>query len=199
MLSVIGVFDLMYATTTVAGRVLPPDGGLLRGARGLPDPDARGEPPARGLWQKARRRGSCHAAQLQLGSRRGESSWQIPPLPAPRPPFRPMSRSSASRACARASVRSRCSRASTCPLTPARSSPLSAPRARASRLSCAASTCSRLRTRAISGSTARTSRPSAVTSTSCARTSAWCFRALTCSTTWTCSTTARSRPSRSKR
>lgn len=33
-------------------RVLPPDGGLLRGARGLPDPDARGEPPARSLWQK---------------------------------------------------------------------------------------------------------------------------------------------------
>lgn len=45
-------------------RVLPPDGGLLRGARGLSDPDARGEPPARGLWQKARRRGSGHAAQL---------------------------------------------------------------------------------------------------------------------------------------
>ena len=35
--------------------------------------------------------------------------------------------------------------------------------------------------------------------TNSARTSAWCSRALTCSTTWMCSTTARSRPSRSKR
>ena len=52
---------------------------------------------------------------------------------------------------------------------------------------------------ATSGSTVRTLRPSAAISISCARTSAWCFRALTCSTTWTCSTTARSRPSRSKR
>ena len=68
-----------------------------------------------------------------------------------------------------------------------------------STLSCAASICSRPRTRATSGSTARTLRPSAAISINSARTSAWCSRALTCSTTWMCSTTARSRPSRSKR
>ena len=198
VLSVIGVFDLMYATTTVAGvyyrqmevycvalvvyliltlvasRLLEAFGKKL-GAELLP---------------------RCPAL-TRLKTRR--IIMQIPPLPALRPPHRQMSRSSASRACARASARSRCSRASTWPLAPARSSPSSAPRARVSRRCCVASTCSRLRIRVTSGSTARISRPSAATSTSCARTSAWCSRASTCSTTWMCSTTARSRPSRSKR
>ncbi len=133
VLSVIGVFDLMYATTTVAGVYYRQMEVYCVAPRGLPDPDARGEPPARGLWQKARRRGPGNAAQLQLGARRGESSWQIPLPPALWPPHKLKSRSSASRACGKALAHSRCSRASTCPSIPARSSPSSAPRARGAR------------------------------------------------------------------
>ena len=74
VLSVIGVFDLMYATTTVAGvyyrqmevycvalvvyLILTLVASRLLEAFG----------------KKARRRGPGNAAQLQLGSRRGESS-----------------------------------------------------------------------------------------------------------------------------
>ena len=60
-------------------RVLPPDGGLLRGARGLPDPDARGEPPARGLWQSSAP-GPGTLSSNQLKTR--ENHREIPPLPA---------------------------------------------------------------------------------------------------------------------
>ena len=112
---------------------------------------------------------------------------------------KPKSRSSAPRACARASPRSRYSRVPTCPSNQARSSPLSAPRVRASRPSCAASACSETPDAGhiwFHGQDLTAERCNITTS--CARTSVWCSRALTCSTTWMCSTTARSRPSRSK-
>ena len=87
VLSVIGVFDLMYATTTVAGVyyrqmevycvALVVYLILTLVASRLLEPLA-----------KSSARGSGHAAQLQLGSRRGESSWQIPLPPALWPPHK---------------------------------------------------------------------------------------------------------------
>ena len=142
MLSVIGVFDLMYATTTVAGVyyrqmevycvALVVYLILTLVASRLLEPLAKSSAP--------RLRSRC-PAPTRLKTRR--IIMQIPLPPALWPPHKLKSRSSASRACARASARSRYSRVSTCPSILARSSPLSALRVRVNRPFCAASICSR--------------------------------------------------------